>query len=133
MLKDGIAIDGWGRPLLYDTDGTSWTLLSYGRDGLPGGTGMDADARPYDTPQLGHDYYRNPPMPSFRQFLFELPSRGMIYSCYLSGLLATLLTAYFYRPTKMPRTTAVIRIGLIMLASIWFATIIMQLHIPTSH
>jgi len=35
--------DGWGRPLIYQVDGDSFTLTSYGRDGKPGGEGDDAD------------------------------------------------------------------------------------------
>lgn len=36
-------VDGWGRQIIYQHDGDNVTLTSYGKDGLPGGTGKDAD------------------------------------------------------------------------------------------
>ena len=35
--------DGWGRPFIYVSDGKMTKLISYGRDGKPGGTGLDCD------------------------------------------------------------------------------------------
>jgi len=38
--------DAWGRPIVFTTWNSTLgygTLLSYGRDGRPGGTGLDAD------------------------------------------------------------------------------------------
>jgi general secretion pathway protein G len=35
--------DGWGRPYHYESDGGSVRIWTLGRDGLPGGTGADAD------------------------------------------------------------------------------------------
>lgn len=46
-LKKGVPVDGWGRPFIYKSPGelnvTSYDLSSLGRDGLPGGSGEDAD------------------------------------------------------------------------------------------
>ena len=46
-LKKGVPLDAWGRNYLYKSPGEqnpeSYDLLSYGRDGTPGGTGDDAD------------------------------------------------------------------------------------------
>lgn len=46
-LKKEIPPDPWGRPYVYKSPGdvnpTSYDLVSYGRDGQPGGTGEDAD------------------------------------------------------------------------------------------
>ncbi|HEY9101003.1 type II secretion system major pseudopilin GspG [Chitinimonas sp.] len=39
-----IPLDPWGRPYLYRANSpTEFDLLSYGKDGAPGGTGDDAD------------------------------------------------------------------------------------------
>jgi general secretion pathway protein G len=41
-----LPIDPWGRPYLYaspGTDGRDYDIVSYGRDGKPGGDGYDAD------------------------------------------------------------------------------------------
>jgi general secretion pathway protein G len=46
-LKKEIPLDPWGRPFIYRSPGevnaSSYDLLSFGRDGQPGGTGEDAD------------------------------------------------------------------------------------------
>ena len=38
-------LDPWGKPYVYKVPGQKWDfeLLSYGRDGRPGGNGEDAD------------------------------------------------------------------------------------------
>ena len=35
--------DPWGHPYVYQSDGNTYTLESYGADGQPGGTGKNAD------------------------------------------------------------------------------------------
>jgi len=57
-LKQGVPDDPWGRPYHYGSPGAAdlegYDLLSYGRDGQPGGTGEDADvstAGPASSPQ----------------------------------------------------------------------------------
>jgi general secretion pathway protein G len=44
-LKKAVPSDPWGRPYVYRTPGEKgeFALLSYGRDGKPGGSGEDAD------------------------------------------------------------------------------------------
>jgi general secretion pathway protein G len=45
-LKKAVPVDPWGHPYVYAQPGThqnDFDLLSYGRDGQPGGTGEDAD------------------------------------------------------------------------------------------
>ena len=45
-LKKDVPLDPWGHPYVYGQPGThqnDFDLLSYGRDGKPGGTGEDAD------------------------------------------------------------------------------------------
>ena len=44
-LKKAVPPDPWGRPYVYRTPGRNgdFDLLSYGRDGKPGGNGEDAD------------------------------------------------------------------------------------------
>jgi general secretion pathway protein G len=38
-----VPLDPWGHPYVYESDGNSYTLKSYGADGQPGGTGKNAD------------------------------------------------------------------------------------------
>jgi general secretion pathway protein G len=65
-LRKEITLDPWGRPYVYLSPGTvnaeSYDLLSYGRDGQPGGTGEDADITSWgagngqrETASVGHD------------------------------------------------------------------------------
>jgi general secretion pathway protein G len=44
-LKKAVPADPWGRPYVYRVPGekSEFQLLSYGRDGKPGGSGEDAD------------------------------------------------------------------------------------------
>jgi general secretion pathway protein G len=44
-LKKAVPNDPWGRPYVYRAPGENreFELLSYGRDGKPGGSGEDAD------------------------------------------------------------------------------------------
>ncbi|RYY47416.1 MAG: type II secretion system protein GspG [Sphingomonadales bacterium] len=37
------ATDGWGKPYDYASDGNAFTIRSLGKDGRPGGEGIDAD------------------------------------------------------------------------------------------
>lgn len=49
-LRKAVPLDPWGHPYVFVSPGlrnpTSYDLLSYGRDGQPGGTGEDADVAP---------------------------------------------------------------------------------------
>jgi general secretion pathway protein G len=44
-LKKGIPLDPWGKPYTYKRPGAKgeYDIVSFGRDGAPGGTGEDAD------------------------------------------------------------------------------------------
>ncbi len=44
-LRKDVPLDPWGRPYVYRAPGTKgeFDLLSYGKDGRPGGSGDDAD------------------------------------------------------------------------------------------
>ena len=44
-LRKGIPLDPWGKPYLYRIPGekSDFDLLSYGKDGQPGGSGENAD------------------------------------------------------------------------------------------
>jgi|SRR2546421_1382755 len=44
-LRKGVPLDPWGRPYLYRMPGEKgeFDLLSYGKDGQPGGSGENAD------------------------------------------------------------------------------------------
>lgn len=138
IIKKGMIVDGWGRPLQYTVQETSYTLQSLGRDGKPGGTGFDRDRSYFTTIDLDSDgpIWSNPPMPTFRQFLFELPTAGMIRGCALSGIIAFLAAMFIIRPTKLSAKHSLgigLQIVFTALAAVVFAWFIMQLHTPTGH
>ncbi len=41
--------DCWGTPMRYESDGNHWKMISYGADGLSGGSGIEADLEISDT------------------------------------------------------------------------------------
>ncbi len=42
--KKNLLVDPWGNDIMYERNSSvSFTLLSYGADGEPGGDGLDAD------------------------------------------------------------------------------------------
>lgn len=38
-----VPLDPWGNPYIYESDGGSYEIISYGADGLPGGVDENAD------------------------------------------------------------------------------------------
>jgi len=42
-LRGNLPQDPWGNDYVYEPDGRTYTLMSYGADGAPGGEGDDAD------------------------------------------------------------------------------------------
>lgn len=136
ITRNNQIIDGWGRPLLYNVDETTYTLRSLGRDGKPGGTGFDFDydQSNWDTVNREYSMYdSNPPKPTLKQFLFELPSKGMLWSCILSGLLAFIMAFLLIRPAESSFKIPFFEIFITLVASLFFAMMIVQLHIPTGH
>jgi len=145
FVRNGIPVDGWGRPLHYSTEGTSYTLLSYGRDGKPGGIGLDCDTGMVYDPKYGLGVFiefpgRDREAPTYRptlyQFIFELPSKGMIQSCFLTGGLAFFMTLFLVRSVPSSRreqTFCAIKIVVTIVMSFIFAALIINLHIPTGH
>jgi hypothetical protein len=50
-----VSNDGWGRPYQYESDGGSARIWTLGRDGVPGGSGADADLSVQFPPAPGGD------------------------------------------------------------------------------
>lgn len=115
--------DGWGRPFLYSVDGDRPRILSLGRDGQPGGRGIDADMV-----ADGHKVRREPL--TFSQFMDSEFKKPSIYS----GILVFLLSLYLLRsvPVKqqeaMPLSTKLI---LIAIAAIGTAVVMCLFYIAS--
>jgi hypothetical protein len=79
-LKDCHLVDAWGRPYQYKKTGKSFQLLSLGRDGKPGGIGLDADI----------DLSSDAPVtiePTFSQFLFDATGSRTLFGVALMASL----------------------------------------------
>ncbi|GJG85046.1 type II secretion system protein G [Gemmatimonadetes bacterium T265] len=54
-LRKAVPVDPWGRPYVYLAPGQAnpngYDLLTYGRDGQPGGAGEDADLKAWESPR----------------------------------------------------------------------------------
>jgi len=78
--RDGQLVDGWGHPFRYSVIGGRYSVLAYGRDGKPGGTGLDLDL----------SYSQRLPeeaVPTLHQFLFDRPTGGLVLFGSFAGLL----------------------------------------------
>lgn len=129
LRKDekGRPIDGWGRPLLYSTDGDKYVITSLGRDGKPGGVGLDCDTSNLnDWPQEA--------VPTFSQFLASPMTRGSISACLACGLLAFVVSFVTVDPSAL-RGWAIIplilKLAFTILGALFVASIMSMLEIPT--
>jgi len=129
-------LDSWGNPFQYRRDGETFELFSYGRDGKPGGVGLDAD--------LYHDR-RNQKLawPTFPQFFLtndesEVARNGFLAAGLMAGCLVVFFTMLSLRDTS--------KSGAKMTAGryLWFALVVivissavgvllLPVHIPNGH
>jgi hypothetical protein len=110
---------GGGRPFIYSVNGTNWTVLSYGRDGKPGGVGSDADLTNWK-PEPAESQV----LPTFYEFVFELEQTGMAtISTIICGVLAGWLSFFTVGIPKGTRRE-LLRVGLTLLATLIGATFI---------
>ena len=74
-------VDIWDNPFRYEVDGDGYELYSLGRDGRPGGNGLDGDLYPRASG-------RPKPVATLWQFTADLPTAGIQATCLLAGSLA---------------------------------------------
>ena len=121
--------DGWGHPFIYTVQGTRFLVVSYGRDGKPGGTGWDTDLTS-DNPHPPNDGL------TFRQFLTYLETQDLVQWACISGVLASLLCWFTVRPQMLTWRDAPGLAGQILVALVAAAVIalaITVLHLPSGH
>jgi hypothetical protein len=122
-------LDGWKRPLLFSTNGSDVIIMSYGRDGKPGGRGIDYDLtnkklRPKES------------FPTFQQFLWDLPTKAMIVACLVCGALAFLLSLFAIEvpDLSLPSLASLgFKLVLTTIGAVIVALIISAFHIPSGH
>jgi len=129
LRPDGLALDGWGNPFAYSVEGDNYVLRSYGRDGKPGGVGLDYDLSA--SPLLP-----NEAIPTFSQFLFCMPTAGITVTCGLAGLISFLVCFREVKPTGFsPREVLMMLLTILLTAvtALIAAAFISMLHIPWGH
>jgi hypothetical protein len=128
--EKGRPLDGWGRPLLYSTDGTKYTITSFGRDSKPGGGGLDYDLSNRTTWPCADA------LPTFVQFLAHPVTRGVILACLTCGVLAFLLSLAMVDLSILQRygvLPLVIQLGVTILATLFVAFLMSFAEIPNYH
>lgn len=121
--------DAWQHPLIYSKDGTNFLVTSYGRDGRPGGRGPDADLTDKNPrPQEA--------WPTFGQFLNNERFGGMIMSSMVCGVLAAFLSLLTVRVPDLNKrgiTILVVSLSATLIGTLFVATIITAVHVPSGH
>jgi general secretion pathway protein G len=83
--------DGWFKPFVYSVRGQRYQIVSYGRDGKPGGVGLDCDLSNVNP---------NPPEAqlSFDEGLLNPQVRGIILASIVCGIATAFLVFYLLEP-----------------------------------
>lgn len=136
-MKQGMvgATDAWNHPFQYELTGTEYRLRSLGKDGLAGGTGLNADIDSTDewaSPEL---------KPTVSEALFELMPSGMWHACLFSGALAFGLYLHFQSDDLRsfePRSgrfvlKAVVSVVVTSMIVVIVGWILVLLHVPNGH
>ncbi len=127
--EEGRPIDDWGRPLHYEVAGDSYDLYSLGRDGLPGGYGLDADLHAGRTDPQAERL-------TFWQFTTEAYTGGIKPVCLAAGILAFPICLVRSRPEAGTRPTLrsiLMKNAVTALFAVGAAFVITFLHLPSGH
>lgn len=126
--------DGWRRPLRFAVNGDSYVITSLGRDGKPGGVGLDCDLSNLDLSNLDLNP-RDATLP-LSQIVFNPLARVMIIAMLVSGALTFLLT---FKTVKLPHgswgnwVALGVQLAITLAATIFVAMIMTTEHIPSGH
>jgi hypothetical protein len=94
--KDGNIIDAWGRPFLYSVEGDTYVMKSLGRDGKPGGVGLDCDLTNTDRFPPGSGV-------TLGQFYTQPPAPTAVMASTTCGILAFFLSLLTVKPYNLRR------------------------------
>ena len=90
----GKPLDGWGRPFLYSVEGGEYVVTSLGRDGQPGGIGLDCDLSNLKE-------WPKEAAPTLWQVLTHPSMHGIVRVCLACGVLAFLLSLAAIDPSTI--------------------------------
>jgi hypothetical protein len=120
----GQVVDLWERPHQYRVEGANFTLYSFGRDGQPGGEGLNADIYPTSAG-------RPLEVPTFHQFTFELPTAGVQLTSLLAGACAGVVCLRSSRNRRGVGFLALV--GATAIGAVLIAVVISAIHVPSGH
>jgi len=118
--------DTWSRPLIYRRTKTGFVVLSYGRDGMPGGVGLDCDLS---------NLHPNPPQAAipFSQFLADQSAGKVIPLALLAGVLTGFACRSSIKPGQNLGVRLAVKMVWMLLVSIGFGIFIMLVYAYPSH
>lgn len=128
FLADGW-MDHWGNPLTSSVEGNTLLVTSYGRDGKPGGRGLD-----HDLTSANPNPYAA--IPTFKQFLFEMPSGGIHWWCVVNGAMVFTFALIVSNKPETKRLSAIgtiLNVVILIITAVIVGGIIAGLHVPTGH
>lgn len=116
--------DAWGKPIQYRIEGDSYSLFSFGRDGQPGGGGLNADLHPG----------KRAPLPTLWQFKTG-ETGGILLTCFLAGVFAFIvcLVTSSGGQGKKSLPAIVLKTAVTAVFAILVAVVISILHLPSGH
>jgi len=125
--NDGnVWVDSWGRPYVYRVTKNSYSLMSYGRDGKPGGVGLDSDISMHNA---------NSEMP-FLQAMTDPWASEMIEASVFGGLLTFFLTFFLIRPADLNREKwgcLLAKLAPTLIVLFYLTLLIVALDYPSGH
>lgn len=121
--------DGWRHPFIFTNEGMNCLIISFGRDGKPGGNGIDYDL-------TSSDLHPKESSPTLAQFFDNKECEGMIHWSFICGGLAALLSLLTVRvPNLTKRGLMILALSLCatLIGTLFVATMITALHVPSGH
>lgn len=125
----GRPLDGWGRPFLYSVEDTGYVVTSLGRDGRPGGIGLDCDlSNLREWPKEAG--------PTIGQVLVHPSMRSIVLACLECGVLAFLLSLATVDPSTIQSQGVLplaMKLGLTILGALFVAYFLSLVQIANYH
>jgi|WetSurMetagenome_2_1015567.scaffolds.fasta_scaffold66139_3 general secretion pathway protein G len=127
--ESGAPVDSWRHPYVYRVKGNHYQVLSNGRDGKPGGVGLDYDI-------AGSGALPRQAAPPLGEFVADRRARGMILTCMLGGMAAGILGFLRFREFALGRRELrllMFRLLATTAAAALIAIMISALYAPSGH
>jgi hypothetical protein len=119
--------DPWSTPYVLKSINGKPTVMSYGRDKLPGGRGLDADVTANN--RYGRD------LVTMDQFIHHTNLTPVIFICLGNALLVTILAFAGTTDTREPKglMAVLLRLGVTATIALFVASLIATVHAPSGH